>query len=115
MCYLITPTREGYLHKSADEFLDPTLVPRCQTERPQVREVKLELSDQVVGAPQPQQLLGGVGLVGLGQSRVLWGLVLLLQLQQRLDVGNIASSLIPGGSQGAHGGLAWGRGQWCEV
>ena len=32
---------------------------------------------------QPQQLLSGVGLVGLGQSRVLGGLVLLLQLQQR--------------------------------
>ena len=109
MCYLITPTRVGYLHKSADEFLDPTLVPRCQTERPQVREVKLELSDQVVGAPQPQQLLGGVGLVGLGQSRVLWGLVLLLQLQQGLYIGNISSGVRPGGGQGAHVGRTWSR------
>ena len=77
-----------------------------------MREVKLELSDQVVGAPQPQQLLGGVRLVGLGQSCVLRGVVLLLQLQERLDVGNISSSLTPGCGQGAHGGLGW---QWLVV
>ena len=70
-----------------------------------MREVELELSDEVVGAPQPQQLLLRVGPVGLGQSRVLGRVVLLLQLQQGLYVGNISSGLTPRGSQGAHVGL----------
>ena len=72
-----------------------------------MREVKLELSDQVVGAPQPQQLLLGVLPVGLGQSRVLRGVVLLLQLQQGLYIGNISSGVRPRGGQGAHVGLTW--------
>ena len=94
----------GYLHKGTDQFLHPALISRAETERPQVREVKLELSDQVVGAPQPQLLLLGVRPVGLGQISVLGGVVLLLQLQQGLYIGDI-SSVGPGGGQGAHGGL----------
>ena len=68
-----------------------------------MREVKLELSDQVVGAPQPQQLLLRVLPVGLGQSGVLGGIVLLLQLEERLYVGNTVASIVTSGcSQRAH-------------
>lgn len=71
-----------------------------------MRKIHLELPHHVIGAPQPEQLLRGVGLVGLGQLRAVRGVILLLQLEERLDIGDISSGVSPGGGQGAHASSA---------
>ena len=67
-----------YLDKGADQLVHTALVARGETERSEMRKINLELPHHVIGAPQPEQLLRGVGLVGLGQLRAVWGVILLL-------------------------------------
>ena len=87
------------LYKCADELLYAALVFWGDAERSEVGEVELDLPLHVVGAPQPQLLLLGVGAVALRQLTDLGRVILLLELQQGLDVANL---LVPGGGAGAH-------------
>ena len=88
------------LYESADEFFDAALVFWGETERAEVGEVKLDLSEHVVGAPQPQLLLLAVDPEALRQLLDVGRVILLLELQQGLDV---AYLLVSGGRAGTHG------------
>ena len=69
-----------YFDEGTDKFLDSTFIVRSETEGTKVRKVKLDLSEHVVGAPQPQLLLLTVLPVALWQAGHLGSIVLLLQL-----------------------------------